>query len=176
MKLFATILALFFSTQNIGAQTTTPPDMPIPPEFSQPPPQQPPPQTMEVPVPPPAAEIKPRLPEDFELIVIRPYYKNKARLGKLTATLTSSQNEVLAQQSGDFGDCKSCIRGASLKSKLGIRLYGDTAQSLTVSRKQSSSIKLLNCGGNKKAFVNNTYTCEFSHKDSTMKLTLKLEP
>lgn len=192
MKVFATILTIFLLTQNLLAQNTPPPDMPIPPEFSQPappPPQpgnppQPDPQQMPQPVPPPSVDpnvsAQPantsRLPDDFELIVIRPYYKNKPRLGKLTATLTSSQGEVLATESGDFGDCKNCIRGASLKGKLGIRLYGSTAKDLTVSRKQSSSIKLVNCGGNKSAFVDNTYTCEFSHKDSTMKLTLKLEP
>lgn len=200
MKLFAIKLTIFFLTQNLFAQNTPPPEMPIPPEFSQPAPEgaQQPPNFQQTPqgqphqqVNPPAdhqppqqqpielntnsqVQTKPKLPDDFELIEIKPYFKNKARLGKLTATLISSQNDTLATVSADFGDCKDCIRGASLKGKLGIRLYGNNLKDLIVSRKQSSSIKLINCN-NKVAFMN-TYTCEFSHKDSAMKLMLRLEP
>ncbi len=198
MKLFAVNLIIFFLTQNLFAQNTPPPEMPIPPEFSQPAPgampseqhgnpgqphhQEPMPQPQQLPqaqpqvIEPHAAPVLPakaRLPDDFELIEIKPYFKNKTRLGKLTATVTSVTNETLATVAADFGDCKNCIRGASLKGKLGIRLYGNNLKDLVVSRKQSSSIKLVNCN-NKVAFVN-TYTCEFSHKDAVMKLTLKLD-
>lgn len=208
MKVFATILITFFCIQNLFAQNTTPPDMPIPAEFAQPapPPQNQPqpsqpqnqpqvppmaqPQTPPAaspPTPPQPVEVnapsnaqsapeKSQLPEDFELIGIKPYYKNKPRIGHLTVTLLSSQNETLATVAGDFGDCKNCLRGASIKGKMGIRLYGNTMKDLTVSRKQSSSIKLENCSGNQLAFANNTYSCEFSHKDVKMKMTLKLDP
>jgi len=222
MKFFAISLIIYFISPHLLAQNTPPPEMPIPPEFSQqaPPTNQPPdmpplntnppppgfpqpqpqPQNGQMPqqqmptqmqhesmppsqMPPPQpqpAELnasptpKSRLPDDFELIEIRPYFKNKARLGKLTATLTSSQNDVLASVSADFGDCKNCIRGASLKGKLGIRLYGNTLKDLIVSRKQSSSIKLVNCS-NKVAFVS-PYICEFASKDATMKFILRIDP
>jgi len=222
MKVFATILIIFFCIQNLFAQNTTPPDMPIPAEFAQPAPPpgghnqappsgaaqpqnqpqpQPPPQT-QTQAPPPAqpqntpnsapptpqpvdlntvnspqaAPGKTRLPDDFELIGIKPYFKNKPRIGHLTVTLLSSQNETLATVAGDFGDCKNCLRGASVKGKIGIRLYGNTMKDLTVSRKQSFSIKLENCSGNQTALANNLYSCEFSHKDVKMKMTLKIDP
>lgn len=217
MKLFATILIIYFAGQNLFAQNTPPPEMPIPPEFSQPQPgvhpqnfnqqgnqmpqnpgqmpgqqppqqpsmqkpsmQQPPQQIPEVnPMPQVAAPstdpVKTGLPDDFELIEIKPYFKNKARLGKLTATITANQSpDILATVSADMGDCKKCIRGASVKGKLGIRLYGSTVKDLVVRRKQSSSIKIIKCESNV-PFVT-SYVCEFSHKDVAMKLTLKLEP
>lgn len=116
--------------------------------------------------------------DDVELIGIKPYFKNKPKLGRLTATLSAVETkETLATMTSDFGDCANCIRGASLKGKLGLRLYGKTAAELTVNRKQSTSIKIENCPGNEGALLsNNQYTCEFLHKGTKLQLTLKLEP
>lgn len=182
MKIIAAISITFFCLQNIFAQNNTPPDMPTSPELSQPTPPQA--QPLPAQMPPEPAPISPvettpvqsQLPDDFELIAIKPYFKNKARLGHLTVTLLSGQNETLGKITGDFGDCKNCIRGASVKGKIGIRLYGNTMNDLTVSRKQSSSIKLENCPTNKVALTSNVFSCEFSHKDVKMKMTIKLEP
>lgn len=113
---------------------------------------------------------------DFELIGIKPYYKNKPRLGHLTAVLSSASNEVLGTVEADLGDCKDCIRGASVKSKIGIRLYGKDFKNLTVNRKQSSSIKIGNCPASGQALVNNLYVCEFSSGGNQLKLTLTLKP
>lgn len=122
-----------------------------------------------------AATPQAQMPSDFELIVIKPYFKNKPRLGHLTATLFSETNEVLGSVEGDFGDCQNCIRGASVKGKLGIRLYGKEASQLTVSRKQSNSIQITACdANNNRNFVNNVFHCEFIHNKMKMKLTLKL--
>lgn len=117
-----------------------------------------------------------KLPEDFELIKITPYFKNKPRLAKLTATVYGAGGETLGSVVGDFGDCKDCIRGASIKSKIGLRLYGKDIPSLIVSRKSSSSIQLHDCPLNNKPLVNGTYNCEFSHGGTKMRMTLKLEP
>lgn len=209
----ALIFCIFLSTQWVSAQTTTPPEMPIPPEVqnTMPPPPEvmtpPPPPDIpanspevnpapqlnsqtspsppqEIPTPPQSSvstgqiEIqKPKMPAEFDLIVIKPYFKNKPKLGHLTATLYSSMDEVLGSVSGDFGDCANCIRGASIRGMLGVRLYGSEVSKLTVSRKQSTSIRLGACNANNNmALVNNTFTCEFTHKNLPMKLILKLVP
>lgn len=158
------------------AQNTSPPSVPA----STPPQQVQPPQPAEAPsappVAPPPVTAPPRatLPADFELISIKPYFKNKPRLGKLTATLVNAvTNENLGNVSGDFGDCKSCIRGASIKGKIGIRVYGQDIQKLSFSRKQSSSIKVTSCpqGGESSQF-----NCEFTAEGVAMRLSLKVEP
>jgi hypothetical protein len=117
-----------------------------------------------------------KVPDDFEFISIKPYFKNKQRLGRLTATVINREtSDLWATFEQDFGDCQDCVRGASIKGKLGIRLYGKTLQTLTVSQKHSMSIKLTSCpsGG---AFINNQYICEFVFSGRKLKLTLKVEP
>lgn len=113
------------------------------------------------------------LPDDFELITITPYFKNKSRIAHLNIELLSNQNVVLASAQGELGDCKDCIRGASIKGKLGVRIYGEALHNLRISRKNSTSIKLTNCLSE---LNNNQYTCEFQHKNEDMKLVLKIEP
>ncbi len=116
-----------------------------------------------------------KLPADFEFISISPYYKNKPRLGKLTATVVSTTNEVLGTVTGDFGDCKTCIRGASIKGKLGIRFYGQSLRALTVSRKQSSSIQIEGCPTNV-LLTQDSFSCDFVSGGVKMKLNMRIEP
>ena len=130
------------------------------------------------PVPPTEKTADAQAPNDFELISIKPYFKNKNRVGHLTATLINAQTgQAMGTVNGDLGDCKNCIRGASLKGKVGVRFYGQTLQSLTFSRKSSSSIKLLACPSVGSLASDHTYNCEFAHAGGpTYKLVLKIEP
>lgn len=133
---------------------------------------------------PPAAQtpVVKKVNEDFsafELISIKPFFKNKLRVGHLSAQLINANtNENLGTISGDLGDCKNCIRGASVKGKIGVKIYGQNMQSLKISRKSSSSVKLIACPAT--APINSpdhSYTCEFGHADEApMKLVLKVEP
>ena len=173
--------------QNVGGTTqNTAPVNPPPPDASQSgafqtasPPRQPPPPTQPAPRPLQVAAVPTtgdsKLPADFEFISISPYYKNKPRLGKLTATVVSTTNEILGTVTGDFGDCKSCIRGASIKGKLGVRFYGQSLNSLTVSRKQSSSIQIENCPTNV-LVIQRDYSCDFVSGGNKMKLNMRIEP
>ncbi len=116
-----------------------------------------------------------QLPSDFEFISISPYFKNKVKIGRLTATVQAQNNEVLGTLTGEFGDCKSCIRGASIKGKIGIRIYGKDLRSLTVSRKQSSSIHILACPTGV-PLVNGSYACDFKSGGQQMKINLRIDP
>ena len=115
------------------------------------------------------------LPADFEFISISPYFKNKAKLGKMIATVQSDTGQILGTVTGDFGDCKTCMRGASLKGKIGIRVYGKDLRALTISRKQSSSIQINNCP-TEVALAGGVYVCEFSTGKTKMKLNLRIDP
>ena len=115
------------------------------------------------------------LPADFEFISISPYFKNKAKLGKMIATVQSDTGQILGTVTGDFGDCKTCVRGASLKGKIGIRVYGKDLRALTISRKQSSSIQIINCP-TEVTVAGGVYVCEFSTGKTKMKLNLRIDP
>ena len=177
------------NTPPTGGANASPPEMPIPAEFANPQPTAAPaqpqvyaphttPHPAVVPNAPPmktevsAAHADPNI----ELIAINPYFRNKSRVGLLTATLNDANGGLLGSIRQNLGDCKNCIRGASLKGKLGVRLYGQSMQKLTVSRKSSSSIKILSCPSNANLASNRTFVCEFSSGGSAMKLTLMIEP
>lgn len=180
------------NTPPTGVTNTSPPEMPIPTEFANP---QPPaaaaqpqvyaPHTTPHPAvvpndPPMKPEVRAvsaaRADPNIELIAINPYFRNKSRVGQLTATLSDASGGILGSIKQNLGDCKNCVRGASLKGKLGVRLYGQSLQKLTVSRKSSSSIKILSCPTNAMLASNRTFVCEFSSGGAPMKLTLLIEP
>ncbi len=127
----------------------------------------------QVPQMPPPAEA---LPQDFEFIGINPYFKNKERIGHMSATLNSENaTQNLAAITSDFGDCKTCLRGASVKGKIGLRLYGRTLETLMVSVKYSSSIKISKCP-TAVPLKEGSYTCEFNYQNKLMKLVVKVGP
>ena len=179
-------------TQQTSGANTSPPEMPIPAEFSKSQPATAPAQpqvyaphtTPHPAVVPNAPPMKPevsavsaaRADPNLELIAINPYFRNKSRVGLLTATLSDANGGLLGSIKQNLGDCKNCVRGASLKGKLGVRLYGQSVQKLTVSRKSSSSIKILSCPSTANLDSHRIFVCEFSSGGTPMKLTLMIEP
>ncbi len=88
--------------------------------------------------------------------------KSELKIGLLAVRLVDVKSgKEVAKLSGELGDCKKCIRGAST-GLIGIRIEGVTPESLNMVHKaESKKVKLTRCEQSEAA-VHGGFTCEFT--------------
>ncbi len=107
---------------------------------------------------------------------LRPGKTTDLKIGRLTATLVDvSRGHTVKKVVGDLGDCRTCIRGASLRGEIGIRLMGSDLENLKVARKNaSSSVQIVSCAQGA-AVKNGSFHCDFLQNGRLYKFSFRVE-
>jgi len=105
---------------------------------------------------------------------LKPIHNAALEIGTMNVDLISAVNgKTIATLSSKLGDCADCTRGVSIHRDLGIRLEGSTLDSLKMTRKQTSKVKITSCPQNE-GLRNEKFSCEFNYKGTPMKMVFSI--